>query len=596
MTKMSGGEFIADFLVRENVPYVFGLCGHGNVGFLDALYERRHEIKLISPRHEQTAGHMADAYYRVRHEPAATITSCGPGSVNMLTPLANAYLDSSAILAITGNVPTQHFGYGAFQELYRQNQADFPASVRPHVKRTFQATRVEMLPAMMRQAMALTTSGRPGPVNVDVPYNLFIEEDDVDYEPSNRELLAVRPGVGEEDVQAAADLLLGAERPLIYIGNGVTISEAGAELSELAHTLQTPVCNLPNGMGAIDARDPLAIGLNGRNGAYQANQAGRRCDVVLTIGARFDDRSASAWQPGGSWNIPPTKVIQVDIDADEIGRVYPVVLGLVADARTFLRQLLAEIARRGAPPKDRTAAWLAEIDGWRKEWDAFLQPNFAASASPARPEGFVADLRKVLPDDAIVVVDIGAHHNWFMQLWGAHAPGTVLSAYAFGAMGFGPSGVLGAKVAAPERVCVCVCGDGGFMMTPHVLATAVEYDIAAVWVVWNNFGWSSIRDIQLAMFQGREVGTMFYRNGEAYNPDFAAMARASGVEGITVTHNKDFAGALEHAIGLGQPCLIDAHVDGAFRPILTGAHQYPPLETKEPAYGERYFPEGVGVA
>ena len=162
MTTMSGGEFIADFLVREKVPYVFGLCGHGNVGFLDALYERRNEIKLISPRHEQTAGHMADAYYRVRHEPAATITSCGPGSVNMLTPLANAYLDSSAILAITGNVPTQHFGFGAFQELYRQNQADFPASVRPHVKRTFQATRVEMLPAMMRQAMDTHHFGASG--------------------------------------------------------------------------------------------------------------------------------------------------------------------------------------------------------------------------------------------------------------------------------------------------------------------------------------------------------------------------------------------------------------------------------------------------
>ena len=196
----------------------------------------------------------------------------------------------------------------------------------------------------------------------------------------------------------------------------------------------------------------------------------------------------------------------------------------------------------------------------------------------------------MLPDDGILVLDVGAHHNWFVQLWEARRPQSMLNAFGFGAMGFGTSGALGAKLAAPERECVAVVGDGSFMMTPHVVATAVEYNIAVVWVVWNNFGWTSIRDIQLGMFQGRELGTLFYKDGERYNPDFAMMARAAGCEGITVTHNKDFAGALEHALGLGKPCLIDAHVDGDIRPVPTGASQYPPLPEKTPAYGSDSSP------
>ena len=187
-----------------------------------------------------------------------------------------------------------------------------------------------------------------------------------------------------------------------------------------------------------------------------------------------------------------------------------------------------------------------------------------------RPRAIVRDVRNVLRDDGILVLDVGAHHNWFVQLWEARRPQSMLNAFGFGAMGFGTSGALGAKLAAPERQCVAVVGDGSFMMTPHVVATAVEYNIAVVWVVWNNFGWTSIRDIQLGMFQGRELGTLFYKDGERYNPDFAMMARAAGCDGITVTHNKDFAGALEHALGLGKPCLIDAHVDGDIRPVPTG--------------------------
>ena len=594
MAHMKGGEYIADFLIREGVPYVFGICGHGNVGLLDALYDRRDELPLISPRHEQAAGHMADAYYRVAHRPVATLTSIGPGSANMPMALANAFMDSSAILALTANAPTQQAGRGAFQELYRHHPADFASMLRPCVKRVYQPQRAEMLPLMMRQAHSLTTTGRPGPVAVDIPFNVFQEEAELVHEPSGSGRISSRLGAAPADVATAADLLLEAERPLIYAGNGVTISEAGDALTALVDRLQIPVVNIPNGMGTLDMRHPLALGFIGRNGAYPANEAARRADVLLCLGARFDDRSASSWLPGYSWNIPPTRLVQVDIDETELGRNYLPELAVAADARTFLEQLLVELDRRDAPDPGRTAQWRRDIAGWAAEWEAHIRPNFDIERSPLQPEQVVRDLRRVLPDDAILLPDVGAHHNWFMQFWEARQPQTLLNAFGFGGMGFGVCGVLGAKLAAPERTCISVCGDGGFTMAPHVLATAVEYDIPAIWLVWNNFGWTSIRDIQTGMFQGREIGTLFYRDGERWNPDFAAMARSFGVEGLTVTHGSELGAALEHAVGLGKPVLLDVHVDGDVHLPSTGAWQLPPTPWREPAYGARYLPGGEG--
>lgn len=589
MPFMKGSEYIVDFLIREKIPYVFGICGHGNVGLLDAMFDRKDELKLISPRHEQAAGHMADAYFRVAHKPVATLASIGPGSVNMLMALANAFIDSSAILSITAATPTVQANRAPFQEIGRHNQADFAASVQSYVKRCYQPQRVENLPLAMRQALTHSTSGRPGPVNLDIPFDLFQESGELDYEPTQPAQITSRLGASAEIINAVADLLTNAERPLIYTGNGTMLSEAGAELTALADRLGIPVVSLPNGMGAIDMRHDLALGFVGRNGSYPANEAARHCDVLLNLGARFDDRSASSWIPGYSWNIPPTKLIQVDIDAIEIGRNYPVAVGVAADVKTFLAQLLAELERRKA--KGRREGWLAQIAGWQHEWEKHVSPNFGVSSSPLRPERIVRDMRQILPDDAILIPDVGAHHNWFMQFWEVRKPQTFLNAYGFGAMGFSVCGVLGAKLAAPDRPCISVCGDGGFTMTPYVLATAVEYNIPAIWVVWNNFGWTSIRDIQLGMFNGRELGTLFYRDGERYNPDFAAMARSYGVEGITVKHSDQFADALKHAIALGKPCLLDVHVDADIRPPSTGAWQLPPTPYREPAYGKRYLPE-----
>ena len=591
MARVKGAELIAEFLIKEKIPYVFGVCGHGNVGMLDALYDVRDEITVISPRHEQVAGHMADAYFRVKHAPVATLTSCGPGSANLVMALAVALSDSSAFLAITGNVPTSQFNRGPFQELNRHNQADFPNVVRPVVKHGFQPSRVEMLPLALRQAATTMLSGRPGPVNLDVPFNLFQEEAEVALDgPPTGGHNARRGGAAPEDVAEAVDMMMAAERPVLFIGHGVTLSEASAELTELAQRLRIPVISSPNGMGCIDMTDSLSLGFIGRNGAYPANQAGRHADLVIAVGARFDDRSASSWVPGYSWNFPATKLIHVDVDHAEIGRNYAPTLGILADARTFLAQVLAEAERRGWADGDRLAAWHDDISTWRRAWDEFTEPNFEIHASPMRPERVVADCQAVLPDDAILSLDSGVHHNWYMQFWKARRPQTMLNTWGFSGMGFGPSGILGAKLAAPDRPCVAVCGDGGFTMVPHVLCTAVEYDIPAVWVVWNNFSWGAIRDIQYGLFDGREIGTGFYQDGnkKPYNPDFAAWARAAGADGITVSKSEDFKGALEHAIAANKPYLIDVHVDANVRPPATGTWALPPIPHKEPVFGKPY--------
>lgn len=590
MPMMKGGQLIAETLVKEKVPYVFGICGHGNVGILDALYEVRDSLKLVSPRHEQCAGHMADAYFRVKHRPVATLTSTGPGSANMVMSCATALSDSSAFMAITANVPTSQHNRAPFQELYKHNQADFAQVMRPVVKRAFQPTRVDMLPLAMRQAIDTMVTGRPGPVNLDIPYNVFQEEADVELPPASQLDRPIRPGASDADIDAVLDLLAAAHKPVIFIGHGATLAEAGPEITELQQKLRIPVITSPNGMGCVPADDALTLGFIGRNGAYPANEAGRNADLVITIGTRFDDRSSSSWHTGYSWNFPKTKLVHVDIDPHELGRNYAVTVGIAADAKVFTRQLLNALPRRAAIGAQRYASWADEVLGWVRQWETFVSPHFSDSTSPLRPEFVVGTLQKTLPDDVILSLDSGVHHNWFMQFWKPKRPQSMLNSWGYSSMGFGVCGVMGAQLAAPDRPCVAVVGDGGFTMAPYVLCTAVEYNLPVVWIIWNNFAWGAIRDLQYGLFDGREIGTAFYKGqtGERYNPDFAAWARACGADGMTVTRSQDLGQAVEQALKNGRPCVIDVHVDADVRPPSTGTWQLPPIPYKEPVYGKPY--------
>ena len=594
MARMNGGQIIVDYLIQEKVPYLFGLCGHVNISFIDAFYERADEIKALSVHHESVSGFMADVYYRVSGQPVATFTSCGPGSANMPICLANSFLDSVPFLAVTANIPTTQFNRGSFQETYRFYQADFPSTVRAYCKRVFQPTRADMMPLAVRQAWKTMVTGRPGPVVLDVPFDIFKEETELEMPQAAawNANITCRCGADPEGVRRAVDMLLAAVRPVILVGQGVKYGQAARDLLALAERLQIPVASSASGMGAIDSTHRLALGLIARNGTYQANHAARQADVLLALGVRFDDRTSSSWIPGYSFNIPPTKLIHVDIDPDEIARNYPVALGLMADVRTFLRQVRAELdARKVARevPAHREA-WLRAIDGYRAEWEQFIAPGFREDTSPIHPQRAAHEIDKALPDDAILVSDIGIHHNWLIQFCRPKRPDSLIGSMGFGPMGFGVAGVLGARLAAPERPCVSVCGDGAFFMHASVLGTAVEYNIPVVWVVWNNYSYASIRGLQRGYLDRRELVTEFRhpKTGQPYNPDFAAMARSAGVEGVRVEKAAELAEAVEQAIKSGKPSLIDANIGADMNPAGAGVWELPGLGHKQPAIGGRH--------
>jgi acetolactate synthase-1/2/3 large subunit len=580
-----GAEIMVEYLIKEKVPYLFGVCGHGNVGFLDAAAAASDRIKTVSTHHEQSAGYMADAYYKVKHEPVATFTSCGPGSCNLVIALANAMMDSSAFLAITGNVPTTQFNRLPFQETGRYFQADFPSVIRPYVKRSYQPTRADMIPLVMKQAFGLLRTGRPGPVNIDVPLDVFQEETALPVPDPDPVVYQRSPG-DPEGLRQVIKRLLEAERPVILAGQGVLLSEASEELVELVKVLRIPVVTSPNGKGAIDEDHDLALGSIGRNGTYAANEATKNADVMLALGCSFDDRTTSAWIEGYTLRIPPTALIQVDIDPTEIGKNYAVAVGIIADAKAMLTALLGLAREKLAGGTRSYADWTGRLSEATSLWNDY-QGRFAQSeATPVRPERLMNALSRVVPQNSIFATDVGVHHNWVVQLWKSRRPRHLLQSWGFAAMGYATSGILGAKLAKPDVPAIAVVGDGSFLMTPHILATAAEYEIPAVWVVWNNHGYCSIRDLQLGLFKTGELATSFAsdRTGALQTPDFAALARSMGVEGTRVERPGDIEGAVDMAIKSNKPYLVEVVVDREIRPVGTGTWVLPPLPHPEPNF------------
>jgi acetolactate synthase-1/2/3 large subunit len=590
---LNGAEIITEHLVREKVPYAVGLCGHGDLGLLDALTARSDEIQTISVHHESVAGFIADAYYRVRRQPLAAFASCGPGAANLLVALGSALMDSSALLAITGNVPTTQFNRSPFQELGYHYQADFPSAARNYVKRSYQATRAAQLPLMMRQAFATMTGGRPGPVHLDVPLDVFTEDTaEKTVDPGLwRGGVSGRTAAAADDIDAALALLLSARRPVIVAGHGLAGETVATDLLELATAAGVPFVTSPLGKDLAAPDSPLYAGVTGRNGTYPANRAARGADVILALGTIFDDRSTSSWLPGYTYAIPPTRLIHVDTDPAVIGRNYPATLGMTASPAEVLRQLIAALAARredtDAHADDRRG-WLADIDGWRAEWERHVAPARSSAAIPISPARVLADLRAALPADGILLSDVGAHHNWVVQEWQPNGPGSLLQSWGFAAMGFGVAGALGARLAAPGRPVAAVVGDGGFLMLPSVVATAVEYDLPAVWLVWNNGGFISIRDQQRGYFKPeRDLATTFRyeKTGKPYTADYAAMARAMGAEGFRADDPGSLRDVLTAAFESGKPAVVDVAVDpNAVQPAV-GSWELPPLPHPEPSFG-----------
>jgi acetolactate synthase-1/2/3 large subunit len=371
---------------------------------------------------------------------------------------------------------------------------------------------------------------------------------------------------------------------VIVAGHGVELSNAEAALLAFAEAFSIPVATTPFGKGTFDACHPLSLGPTGRNGPLMANGACRNADVILALGTRFDDRATSAWLPGMTYSFPPTKLIHVDIDSNEIGRNFQPAIGIIGDARLVLEQLLA-YKKDGLT--SRRAAWLSRIDAWRKKWLAATTEAKSSDAVPIAAARVVADLRRVVPDNGIVLSDVGGHHNWLISDWEARQSRTFLQTWGFASMGFGVAGGLGAKLAAPDRPVVSVCGDGGFAMWPSAVLTAVEYNIPQVWLVWNNYGYGVIRDQQMGFFgKTRELACAFTDpSGQLFSADYAAMARSMGANGVTVEKPGDLAPQLEAAIASNRPTVLDVRVERNNRQLASGSWELPPIPPPLPNFG-----------
>ncbi|MGQ9600757.1 MAG: thiamine pyrophosphate-binding protein [Anaerolineae bacterium] len=589
MAEYRGNEIVAEYLIKEKIPYIMGYAGHGAIGLLDGIYDRTDKIKVIWPRIEQAAGFMADVYFRLTGVPLPVYASTGPGPMNLTIAVANAFYDSSAFLAITGQVTTDQFDTGALQEEYRYFPGDFPSVLKPIVKHSWQVRKVEDLVRYLPKAYKLMRSGRPGPCHLDIPYDLYIRRADVEIpEPEQwATTLNWRTPASPEAVEKALDMLVKTPRALILAGGGVMISGATEELKALATYLNIPVYTTLMGKGVMSEEDALYLGVAGCWGDYPAAEAARNADLILAIGARFSDLHCASWLPGFTYNIPPTKLIQVDIDASEIGRNYPVELGIVADAKSFLGQMLDMAKAKGI--KRDGKAWVDEVYGYKTEWRNFITPYAQNNEVPIDPRRVLLDMRRIAPKDTIMVVDVGNNQAWVEQYWDTPQPKTHISPGGFAAMGFGVCGVLGAKLARPESPCVNVCSDGGFMMTPHAVATAVEYDLPVVWVLFNNYSIGCIRDLQRFYLDGREIGTSFrkVKTGELWNPDFAKMAESMGGRGVRIEKPGDFAPAFEEALKSEAPTLLDVIINRDTPVPLTSTWQMPPIPAAEPTFGKR---------
>lgn len=589
--EMRGADIIAEYLVKEKVPYILGYAGHGAIGLLDGIHKVTDKIKHISPRIEQTAGFMADVYYRLTGRPLAVYASTGPGPMNLMISVANAFYDHSAFFVITGNVPTTQLNSGALQDDYRYN-GTMSSIFAPITKKSFRINRVDDLVRALPEAFSLMRTGRPGPVHLDMPYDLYIETAPVAVpEPRTNgsgHASNWRSSISESSVERALTLLASAEKPLILAGGGIRVARAFEELKALAEQLDVPVYTSFMGKGALPADHRLNLGVAGVWGEYPATEATRNADVILAIGARFNDLHTGSWIPGYVYNIPPTRLIQVDIDKEEIGRNYSVEIGIEADAKEFL-ELALKIARARGKRAGAIDGWRREIEGWQADWRNFCDPFERSSEVPIEPRRMLADMNRLSPPDTIMVDDVGNCQVWSEQYWKPKIAGTHMTAGGFAAMGFGVSGVLGAKLARPDSPCVTLCGDGSFMMTPHAVATAVEYNLPAVWVLQNNYAIGTIRDLQRAYLGGRELGTSFVneQTGQFWNPDFAKMAEAMGARGIRIDHPDQFADAYGEAIRSNVPTVLDVVINRDTGIPVTGTWQMPPIPEVQPTFGQR---------
>ena len=554
---------LTDYLERLGVEVIFGLCGHTVIGFLDALGKSK--IRFISTRHEQVAAHAADGYARASGKVGVLMTHLGPGLTNAATGVANAALDSIPMVVIAGDIPSYYYGRHPHQEVNLHQDADQCQIFRPFCKRVYRVDNVRDLPRIVERAFHLAQSGRPGPVLVDVPMDIFSADLDVDAFATTPPEIA-KSGLDPATAARIVDALATSRRPVLYAGGGVLSARATKELQELADALQVPVAHTLMGKGCLPHEHPLLLGQSGFWGTPIANEKCRTADLIVAVGTRLAEANSSSWDPRFTFSIPPTRLIHIDADLSEIGRNYQTELGVCADAKLALAALADEA--RGKRHADR-GRLQDEIARGRKEFASNWADQWSSDQFPLRPERILSELRRAAPADAFIVTDVGWNKNGVGQQFPIDVPGAFITPSGLATMGFGPAAALGVKVAQPKRHAIALIGDGGFSANPSVIATAMEANLPVIWVVMDNSAFGTIAGLE-EMHYGTTFGCTFECDGKPYHIDYAAMARSFGADGYMVSAADQLRPALEAALASGRPSLIQVPMENA--PTPTPGH------------------------
>lgn len=546
---------LVNYLEQRGVEYVFGICGHTNIAVLSEM--ENSPVKFVNTRHEQISAHMADGYARVKKTTSVVLTHLGPGLTNTVTAVATAALDSIPMVVIAGDIPSHYYGKHPHQEINLHADASQYEIFRPIVKRAWRVDVPDLFPEILEKGFQLANSGRPGPVLISVPMDIFSKEIDIELFERQRHHTKelIKPSIDDETAEKIIQTLVAAKRPLFYVGGGIMIADCASELRELVDLLGIPVTYSAMGKGAVSDEHPLTMGLTGFWGSTYTNSQTKEADYILALGTRFAEADCSSWEKEYTFNFPSTKLIHIDIDSKEIGRNYPVEIGVVADLKQALQVLIRVAKKLNITSRDTTTV-KQDIAHAKKELIETSKEYTKDPSFPMRPERILHEVREVLPKDSIVTTDVGWNKNGVGQRFNAYEAGTILTPGGFATMGFGSPAALGAKLAAPNKVVVSLVGDGGFGQNPSVLATAVEENIPVIWVVMNNSAYGVIAGLQKAHFD-TTFGTVFLKDGESYTPDFAAMARSFGVEGVKVKSANEFKSVLEEAVASNKPYLID---------------------------------------
>ncbi len=535
--KMNGSQILIEALKKEGVKYLFGIPGGQIIHFFDALYQQK-DIRFVLTKHEQAAAHMADGYARVTGKVGVCVATSGPGATNLVTGLATAYMDSIPMVAITGQVPTHLIGNDAFQE------ADITGITRPITKNNYLVKDVRELAKTIKEAFYVAASGRPGPVLIDFPSDIQRAETEFVY-PHKVEIKSYRPKTEGHSLQIkkAAELILSAKRPIIYAGGGVVLGKAGKELVEFAHKTGIPVILTLMGLGSFPADDPLFFGMPGMHGQKYANYSFLESDLVIAIGARFDDRVTGKLESFKA----NTKFIHIDIDPASIGKIVPADVPIVGDVKKVLNELIPMVFPVDCRP------WLEKITNWKKEHPLIYRKD----DGKLRPQFIIEEINRVTGGDAIIATEVGQHQMWVAHFYRFNHPNSLVTSGGLGTMGFGFPAAIGAKFGCADRTVFDIAGDGSFQMNIQELTTAVINRVPVKVAILNNCYLGMVRQWQELFYGKRYSGTHL---GSC--PDFARIAEAFGAKGRRVTRPEEVEGVLKESLKETEvPFVMDFRIE-----------------------------------